>query len=299
MLRITRSLLIVPSLLIALLISISSALYAEEVSLEHKGLTLNANLILAEESGFERIFLITHGTLAHNSMEIISSWQELLSDEGVSSLAINLSLGLDNRHGMYDCQTTHSHKHEDAAIEIEQWVYWLKSKGAKQIILAAHSRGGSQTVLYSNAVSVPEITAQILLAPQATEPEDIPTDYKKNYSIELTPLLEKAKQLPSDALLTDTDFIYCPKTSALAGSFVSYYQYSEGFNTPAMLKETKLPTLVFIGSEDTTVTGLEDKLSTIQNPLLYTSIIEGADHFFRDLYMDEVIEGTLAFLDAL
>ena len=59
------------------------------------------------------------------------------------------------------------------------------------------------------------------------------------------------------------------------------------------------PSLVFIGSEDTTVAGLGQELDKISNNNLQTITIEGADHFFRDLYMDEVIEGTLEFLEGL
>ena len=285
--------------LFAFSFSFTNLTVAEEVSLQYKNLKLNANLVLTEESGYEKIFLITHGTLAHNGMEIISAWQELLSDEGVSSLAINLSLGLNDRHGMYDCQTQHNHKHTDAADEIALWANWLKEQGSNQIILAAHSRGGSQTVMFSNQKTVPEIKAQVLLAPEATTKQKHTENYQKRYNQDLTSILSKAKAMQPEAVLENTNFIYCENTEVTAGSFVNYYEYSSNFNTPELLKQATIPTLVFVGSEDETVAYLPELLNQVTNDKVHTVTIEGADHFFRDLYMDEVIEGTLEFMEGL
>lgn len=285
--------------LLAVSLCFTNLAVAEEVYLQHNSLKLNANLVLTEESGYDKIFLITHGTLAHNGMEIISTWQELLSDEGISSLAINLSLGLDDRHGMYNCQTKHNHKHTDAADEITLWANWLKEQGSNEIILAAHSRGGSQTVMYSNQNTPPEIRAQVLLAPEATTKKKHIENYLKRYNQELASILSRAKSMQPEAVLENTNFIYCENTEVTAGSFVDYYEYSSNFNTPELLKKTTIPTLVFIGSEDDTVPDLPDLLSKVTNDKVHTITIEGADHFFRDLYMDEVIEGTIEFLEGL
>lgn len=289
---------LIRTLLVILAAYTFTAAQAEEVSLEHNGLTLNANLLLNEDSALDRVFLITHGTLAHNQMEIIRTWQSLLSDEGFSTLAINLSLGIDNRHGMYDCPNLHTHKHEDAAAEIAAWVNWLREKGTKEIILAAHSRGGSQTAIYSTNPA-PEVIAQVLLAPQAMTATDISSSYEKQYHKPLDPLLQQAQAAPATTVLSNTDFIYCENTSVQAGSFVSYYTYSDNHNTPALLAKTTLPTLVLIGSEDSTVVGLEDKMALVGNSNVSSVVIEGADHFFRDLYMDEVIEHIQTFIEQL
>ena len=96
------------------------ALAAQEVTLSHAGITLNANLELAPGKELaEGVILITHGGLAHNGMEIMVTLQSLFKDHGYSSLAINLSLGIDNRHGMYDCNVTHRHHNSDSSEEID------------------------------------------------------------------------------------------------------------------------------------------------------------------------------------
>lgn len=293
MLRILTTLLLVSSVLC------STTLHAEEILLKQNNLTLNANLQLAEDSGFDKILLITHGTLAHNGMEIIATWQSLLEEEGISSLAINLSLGLDNRHGMYDCQVPHTHKHTDAIAEIDTWVNWLKTQGSQSIILAAHSRGGNQTAWYTDTHSDPVIKGQILIAPQTWSETDEEENYAARYQHPLKQQLARARQVAPVQRLTETDFIYCEKTTVSAASFLNYYQPNPRLDTPTLLANTTLPTLVFTGSEDTTVHGLLEKMTALNNALITTVQIDGADHFFRDLYMDEVIEHSLLFIEPL
>lgn len=278
---------------------LSPLLSAEEVTVQHNNLTLNANLELAEENGFSKVVLITHGTLAHNGMEIISGLQELLLDEDISSLAINLSLGQDNRHGMYDCSQPHSHKHTDAVTEIEQWVHWLKAKGSEQIILAAHSRGGNQTAWYADESPDSTVAAQVLLAPQTWTEQEEADGYAKRYGQPLAPLLQQASQLKPEQTMQGINFIYCENTDVLASSFTSYYQPDNRLDTPTLLQQAKIPTLVISGSEDTTVPGLAERMQSVQNPNVRNIEIEGAGHFFRDLYLDEVIENTLEFLDEI
>lgn len=138
---------------------------ADEIKLEHAGLTLNANLSPAQDdwqSG--TVFLITHGTLAHNGMEIIATLQGLLADQGITSLAPTLSLGLDDRHGMYDCAVPHTHKHTDALDEIGVWLGWLKQQGVKQVVLVGHSRGGNQTAWFAAERMDPAVKGVLLIA---------------------------------------------------------------------------------------------------------------------------------------
>ena len=290
----------IPTLLVACSLSLSPLLHAEEVTLPFNGITLNADLEGVNEGNLEQVVLITHGTLAHKDMEIIQSWQELLADEEIPSLAINLSLGLDNRKGMYDCATEHSHKHTDAIDEINVWVEWLtEKKGAESIILAAHSRGGNQTAWFSNQINNDNIKGQILLAPQTWSEDEEKSSYEERYKQPLAPILANALQQKTDNNLNKTDFIYCEDTEVKASSFISYYQPDNRFDTPTLLKKATIPTLVIAGSEDTTVKDLAGAMESINNSLVTTLEIEGADHFFRDLYMDEVIEYSLEFMEQL
>lgn len=287
------------SLICICICTTSSPLIADEVQIKPNNLRLNANLSVAEGSGIERIVLIVHGTLAHNKMEIIQNWQTLLNDEGVSSLAINLSLGIDNRHGMYDCNTAHTHKHTDALKEINEWISWLKTKGVERIVLAGHSRGGNQVAWYSQEYLDPAVQGQILLAPQTWSKRSEQNSYAARFQQELSPLLSFAKTQPKEKVMDNTHFIYCENSQVTAAAFLDYYKPDPRLDTPYLLQKTTTPTLLFSGSEDKTVTDLTNKMASIDNTLIKTIQIEGAGHFFRDLHLDDVVEHSLTFIESL
>lgn len=278
-------------------------LYAEEVTTKLNDLALQGNLELAAGKSIkDGVVLITHGTLAHNKMDLIQALQGGLKAKGYNSLAINLSLGLDKRvSAMYDCPTPHVHKHTDAVDEIAVWTMWLKDKGATRIALMGHSRGGNQTAWALAEKDDPLITSAVLLAPQTWEAGYHLKDYKAKYKADLAPLLAKAEKLVAEGkgdTLMDMDFIYCPKTRAAAKSVVSYYKDDARMDTPTLLVQSKKPVLVIIGSADTTVHGLAEKMAKVADgKLIKTYTVEGADHYFMDLYSDEVVEQTVLFLN--
>jgi pimeloyl-ACP methyl ester carboxylesterase len=267
------------------------------VTLSHNGITLNASLEQAGSSWPDGpVVLMTHGTLAHRGMEIMAGLQGMLAERGISSLAINLSLGLDNRAAaMYDCATPHTHKHTDAVDEIGAWLDWLKAQGATQVALLGHSRGGNQTARFAAASDDPVVKAVFLVAPQTWDADDVAQDYRKRYGTDLFPLLAKAEQMVADGkgseLMEGVDFLYCEDTRVSAEAFLSYYAADGNMDTPHLLAEIKAPVTVFAGSEDT----VEGQLIGDVEPLadgehIRLVVVDGADHFFRDLYSEEIAD---------
>lgn len=275
---------------------------AEPLSLTHKGLQLSAEL---ERSGDEwaakPVILLLHGTLAHHRMEIITTLQQAFLERGYSSLAINLSLGLSGREGMYDCPTPHRHRHTDAVDEIGLWVDWLKKQGVKSVVLFGHSRGGNQIARYAAAHDSVLLRSVLLAAPQTWSAGYGAKDYQTRYGKALAPLLAQAEALVAkgqgDALLKPVDFIYCQQTAATADAFVSYYKPDPRMDTPTVIKDIRKPVLVFAASEDTTVVGLEQKMEGHGDNVQVLSI-DGADHFFRDLYAEELTDAAVEFITA-
>lgn len=279
----------------------SNLLLAEEVTQQHNKLTLNADLQKIDDWKKHPLILITHGTLAHNKMELISTLQELFSEQNISTLAINLSLNINNRHGFYDCATPHTHKQSDAVDEIDIWVKWLKNQGVKKIILMGHSRGGNQTAWYATQNSDAAIKKIVLIAPATWNRESSINGYRKKYNKELVPLLNKAQNLINNGnkkmRLKHTDFLYCKDTAVTAESFASYYDNNKNKDSLYLIPKIKKPLLVIAGSEDKTVRNL-DKLVpplTQKYPFKF-KLIDGADHFFRDLYADELVESVTDFI---
>lgn len=280
----------------------AAAVEAKEVTLPHRGLTLNANLELAAGKKLaEGVVLITHGTLAHRDMETVTYLQNLLKEKGYNTLAINLSLELNNRHGMYECRETHRHRYTDAVGEIGAWADWLRKQGAKRVAVMGHSRGGAQTALYAAEHDNPLIKAVVLYAPATHDPVKDAAGYRERYKKPLAPILERAESLvkagKGASVLEHTDFLYCPDTSVTAEAFASYYGPDPRLDTPYLIPKIKKPVLVVVAGNDEVVVGLDKKVAPLADgKRVQMKVVDGADHFFRDLYADDAVETIAAFL---
>lgn len=276
-----------------------TALAAERVELAHDDLTLVGHMETAT-SVEDGVVLMVHGTLAHGQMEIMRSMQELLRDAGYNSLAINLSLGQDARTGMYDCDSTHRHQHEDAVEEIAAWVDWLEGEGADRLVVLGHSRGGNQVARYLADDPAETVEKAVLMAPQTWTAGQEATDYQASYDTALQPLLERAEALVAEGKgdeVMEMDFIYCPDTTATAASVVSYYREDPMMDTPTVLAETDVPTLVIVAGADTTVTDLEEKMAErVDDEHIEMTTVSGSDHMFRDLFLYDAADAATAFI---
>jgi pimeloyl-ACP methyl ester carboxylesterase len=293
------------NLLITLFIvsGLSAPVHADVVKLPYQGITLNANLEKSADTWpAGPVVLMTHGTLAHRGMEIMAGLQSMFADRGISSLAINLGLGLDDRAaGMYDCATPHTHRQTDAIAEIGAWVDWLKTQGVRNVALLGHSRGGSQTARYAAASADPVVTAVILVAPLTWSEDYAAADYEKRYGKPLAPVLAKAQNLvdagKGDTLMDPVDFIYCEQTSATAAAFVSYYGPDHAMDAPGIIPGIKSPVLVVAGSEDTVVKELPERVEPLADgERVQLLVMDGADHFFRDLYSEDIADTVAEML---
>jgi len=284
---------------------LSTAAMAETVTLEHEGLTVRANLETSGENWQQGpVLLMTHGTLAHNEMEIMQTLQETFLDRGVSSLAINLSLGLSEREGMYDCAVPHTHRHTDAVAENVLWLDWLKQQGVEEVVLLGHSRGGNQSARFALEHDSAAIKGAILIAPQTWSEGYEAKYYEKRYGKALAPLLKKAEKLVAEGkgetMLEPVDFIYCEGSAATAAAFVSYYRPDPLMDTPTVVGKLKKSVLVIAGSADTVVADLPEKMEGIADgERVQFELLDGADHFFRDLWAEDVADMGTDFIEGL
>ena len=274
---------------------------ADRVELEHDGTTLIGHMEMAPGSEIaDGVVLMVHGTLAHGQMEIMRSMQSLLAESGYNALAINLSLGQDAREGMYDCDSTHRHRHENAVDEIAAWADWLKGEGAERLAVMGHSRGGNQVARYLAQEPDPMVEKAVLLAPQTWTAGYEAKDYQQRYGTELEPLLDKAEALVAEGRgdeLMEMDFIYCEDTKAAAASVVSYYREDPLMDTPTVLGAVSVPTLVIVAGADTTITDLEEKMAEpAQKDHIEMTVVSGSDHMFRDLFLYDAADAATAFI---
>ncbi len=274
---------------------------AEEVKIKHGGLTLNANLNVASGKKLsDGVVLMVHGTLAHKDMEIIVALQDMLKERVLSSLAVTLSLGIDDRHGMYDCPTPHNHRDGDAMKEIRSWVDWLKIKGASAITLLGHSRGGNQAARYAAGTPDPAVQRAVLVAPATYTPGKPAEGYQRRYKKDLGPILERAQDLAQEGkgetLLEGVDFLYCPGTSVTAATFADYYRANPDRDTPSVIRRIMLPVLAVAGGGDRINPGFGRKMKHQPQANVKLAVIEDAGHFFLDLFGEDLADAIAEFI---
>jgi pimeloyl-ACP methyl ester carboxylesterase len=280
-------------------------LSAEEVRIEHQNLTLNANLETAEDNGVgAQVILILHGLLGHNRGEIVRTFQEGFKKNGWASLAPNLSLGLNDRHGNYDCAIPHRHRLIDAVDELGAWLAWLKARGADRVIVIGHSLAANQVMAFAVGRGDPAISAIILLAPSTQSYVRVISIFETRYKRKLSGLLDRARRLVANGkgntLIKNADFTFCPKATVSAAAFLDYYGDNPIRDLPAMLPKVEKPVLVIAASKDDRQPDLIERVSPFVNgPNVRLAVVDGAGHFFRDLFDDKALEYAIDFIKKL
>jgi pimeloyl-ACP methyl ester carboxylesterase len=275
---------------------------AEEVRTRLRGTTLNGELTVAKGKQMEDgVVLLVHGALAHNKMELMRVLQRQLQARGLSSLAINLSLGINDRHGFFDCGRLHTHRYIDAVEEIAAWVGWLKNQGVLEIAILGHSLGGAQVTAFAAGNDDPAITNIVLLAPATFDAARVEAAYQERYGANLAELRAQAqKQVVSagdGAWMAGVGFLTCENATVTTGSFLSYYMPSALRDTPTLLKRMSTRTLVVVAGADAVVPELAAAVAPLDGTRdISVKTIDGADHFFLDLYGEDAADAIAAFL---
>ncbi|MFK8042624.1 alpha/beta hydrolase [Congregibacter sp.] len=275
---------------------------AEIIQLDEQNPTLSGRLTRSAAWPDGSVALILHGTLSHRDTEIIESLETLLGEEDVSTLAINLSLGLHNRVQAFSCDDLHIHRESDASNELSRWSHWLGEQGVSDITAIGHSRGANQIARYAKDSGDTRIAQLVLVAPPQWSIEKTRQAYARRHADSLDDLLAEAEAMIAvgdggKAMPMPLGLLYCQDAHATAESFVSYYSDDPLRDTPKLLSQLTLPVLVISGSNDTIAPGLPSALQQ-RAPNVVGEEIDGADHFFRDLYADELVEIAIDFINS-
>ena len=265
----------------------SFVVHADNWQVQHNSKLLNANFV---DAGSEkRIFLIVHGTWAHQKMEIISALQSLFEESDISSLAVTLSLGVSDRSGFMKCNYPVYATQDMAVEEIRVWVDTLRGRGFENITIVGHSRGSSQVALYEN-LHPGTVNALILLAPAVWKKAEVFARYNARSETRIEDILSLAGSSKA-ALIGPYPLISCTSILAPPATFLSYYGEEIEKHTPAMVRASTVPVHIILGSEDAVVQWTnQDIQSAEHNSRVVIDTVEGAGHFFRDLYLDDVVD---------
>lgn len=282
---------------VAAALTLATSAVAEEISIPFGPIDLLGNFERAGDDTPGTVALITHGTLAHGGMEVIANLQAALADRGVASLAHNLSYGIDERRGMYHCAVDHTHRDEDADLEIAAWLDWLRGEaGAKQIALIGHSRGGRQVA--RAAANGAKVDAVILLAPATAGAETAAREgFEELYGAPWEPMVETARGMKPDASMDTPGFLFCPKAHVRASSILSYYG-NDPVGAEDHAGKLKTRTLVIAAESDEIVTDVEESFADLDDgDRLTVEFVEGADHFFLNFYAEDAADLIVDFLN--
>ena len=278
---------------LGLTLAIAAPAAADSVSLPHGGLTLTADHRVADGAeATDPTVLLVHGTLAHNGMEIITSTQDALARRGLNTLAITLGLGVDERRDSFTCDQPHRHKHTDAMAEIGAWVDWLTDQGVSSVVLLGHSRGGNQVAWHASEAPAPVVAGTVLVAPALWDPEAFADQYEAATGRPLADLLAAARSTEPETLMTLGRFLYCEEAQVAAGTVLDYYADDARRNTPTLLSDLTMPTVVVVGTADDVVPGLLENLSGMEGETVTIQVVEGATHYFTDLYVEDIADAV-------
>jgi len=177
-----------------------------------------------------------------------------------------------------------------------------EAQGVEKVSLLGHSRGGNQVAWFAAEHDSPLIDKVVLVAPQTWSPEYAASGYQYRYGKPLAPVLDKARRLvtadKANAAMAHTDFIYGQDTTATAGAFVSYFANDPRQDTPYLLTKIRKPLLVFAGTEDPVVKGLDKRLAPVAEVgTIELEVMDGADHSFHDRYAEDLVERAVAFIE--
>jgi pimeloyl-ACP methyl ester carboxylesterase len=285
--------------------ALSGPARAEAVSHEYLGLTVVGNLELAPSKTLkdDGAVVLVHDTLAHHTDATMAKLQAALNANGLNSVAITLSLGMNQRKSAFDCAHEHDHRHGDASDEIVAWVEWLQGKGASRVSIVGHGRGATQAALSAAERQDLGVSHLVLANPPRVTQAAAGVRYQRQFGQPLTPVLEQARKLvedgEGDTLLNVPGFLTCAKARTTAAAFVDYYGGDNRQDITALLPELKLQTLVVVAGNDPAAPEFEKTLSLFTSPgKVAQQTVKGADLGFTGGSGDQLAELIVKFVNA-
>lgn len=263
----------------------SSPASAKEVSIEHDGKVLLADLVEPETLAFPGIVLITHGTLAHKDMELVEALQEGLAFWGIPSLAHTLSAGVSERRGIFDCATPMRHLPGDDADEVAIWAEWLKEQGWKSIEFLGHGRGAKAQAA---AARDAKPNAMIMLAPMTSAGELRERElYVERFGVDITASVAKAAAAAGDDAMIDVPGLFFCKDVKAHPETVHAYFAGNPVGAEKLAPAIDAPLLVISAGKDELSYDVAESFADL--PQADIRVIESADHLFSDFFAEDAV----------
>ena len=154
---------------------------------------------------------------------------------------------------------------------------------------------GVQAALNQQRYPQDQLAALALIAPMTWQKEFVLAAYKEKFGVDLNALLVQAAQ-NGNSLFSPPGILYCENTPVSPQAFISYYSVAPEKNTPRLLASGAISAFVYLGSTDPLSGRFAKQQVLFEEENISVVTIEGAGHFFRDLYTDELIDDLLSHL---
>ena len=231
--------------------------------------------------------LVLHGFLQTRSFSTVARLTDALTDAGYTTLTPTLSLGIHRRVQSLACEAIHTHRMESDVAEIAMWVDWLVAQGHREVMLVGHSTGSVTELAYLAGEPNPAVQRAVLvsLVPFG--------EARLNYETEA--MAQRARQALAEGRdsLDSFGLAYCREYPARPSAFLSYYDWSNARITRALGK-VGTPLVVIVGTNDQRMTATWFQALDASGADVVR--IEGANHFFDDMYEFDLLDATLEAL---
>ena len=259
------------------------------------GITLNANL--SKNLKNDSVYMIVHGTRGFKTMEIIKSLEQKIFMEGHDVLSINLSYGINDRNDSFlACDIKHTHSEHESVREIINWYEYLLSKNYQKISLIGHSRGGFNIIQAAELINHTDIELH-LLAPTVDTYMGTRDYYMTEHNLAYDQVIQNNDEYIISERYPSINFLFCEDAQVSSTTFRTYLDFSENrskypftFSILQLLKESNNNISIYSGTNDEILLDSYEMFEPIDKRNLTQYIIEDADHFFRDIYLDDVID---------
>ena len=259
------------------------------------GITLNANF--SENLQNDSVYMIVHGTRGFKTMEIIKSLEQKIFTEGHDVLSINLSYGINDRNDSFlTCDIKHSHSEHESVREIINWYEYLLSKNYKKISLVGHSRGGFNIIQAAELINNTDLELH-LLAPTVDTYIGTRDYYMTEHNLAYDQVIQNNDEYIISERYPSINFLFCEDAQVSSTTFRTYLDFSENrskypftFSILHLLKESNNNISIYSGTADEILLDSYKMFESIDKRNLNKYLIEDADHFFRDIYLDDVID---------
>ncbi len=259
------------------------------------GITLNANL--SKNLKNDSVYMIVHGTRGFKTMEIIKSLEQQIFYKGHDVLSINLSYGINNRNDNFlSCDIKHTHNEHESVREIINWYEYLLSKNYKKISLVGHSRGGYNIIQAAELINNKDLELH-MLAPIVDTYIGTKDYYETEHNLPYDQIIQDNDEYIISERYHSINFLFCENAQVSSNAFRSYLDFSENrkkypftFSILKLLNENNNNISIYSGSSDEILFDSYKMFESIDKRNLTQYIIEDADHFFRDIFLDDVID---------